>query len=79
MKRSKKATPEMLEPGRGIVFDPCWGSDGMFVQSDIFTHHKGEILFIDGRKLGALICRKLKQFGLRSNGFEVAICDLKFA
>lgn len=33
---------EMLEPYRGIVFDPCCGSGGMFVQSEKFVEaHAG--------------------------------------
>jgi type I restriction enzyme M protein len=35
----------MLEPSEGIVFDPCCGSGGMFVQSDIFTKHNGQLSF----------------------------------
>ena len=35
----------MLEPGSGKVFDPCCGSGGMFVQSDLFTHHSGNLSF----------------------------------
>jgi type I restriction enzyme M protein len=35
----------MLEPSEGIVFDPCCGSGGMFVQSDIFTKHNGRLSF----------------------------------
>ena len=35
----------MLEPTEGKVFDPCCGSGGMFVQSDIFTHHSGNLAF----------------------------------
>lgn len=35
----------MLEPEEGIVFDPCCGSGGMFVQSDIFRHHDGRLSF----------------------------------
>ena len=35
----------MLEPESGKVFDPCCGSGGMFVQSDIFTHHSGNLSF----------------------------------
>lgn len=30
----------MLEPTRGIVYDPCCGSGGMFVQSDVFAKHR---------------------------------------
>jgi type I restriction enzyme M protein len=29
---------EMLEPRKGIVFDPASGSGGMFIQSERFTH-----------------------------------------
>jgi type I restriction enzyme M protein len=35
----------MLEPYSGIVFDPCCGSGGMFVQSDLFTKHSGNLAF----------------------------------
>jgi len=35
----------MLEPERGVVFDPCCGSGGMFVQSDIFRRHDGQLSF----------------------------------
>jgi type I restriction enzyme M protein len=35
----------MLEPEQGVVFDPCCGSGGMFVQSDIFTRHNGLLSF----------------------------------
>jgi type I restriction enzyme M protein len=36
----------MLEPDRGIVFDPCCGSGGMFVQSDMFTKHNRQLSFV---------------------------------
>lgn len=36
----------MLEPTHGVVFDPCCGSGGMFVQSDIFTKHSGNLSFV---------------------------------
>ncbi len=35
----------MLEPSAGVVFDPCCGSGGMFVQSDLFTRHSGQLSF----------------------------------
>jgi type I restriction enzyme M protein len=35
----------MLEPTEGKVFDPCCGSGGMFVQSDVFTNHSGNLAF----------------------------------
>jgi type I restriction enzyme M protein len=35
----------MLEPTEGIVFDPCCGSGGMFVQSDVFAKHSGRLSF----------------------------------
>jgi type I restriction enzyme M protein len=35
----------MLEPESGSVFDPCCGSGGMFIQSDVFTHHSGGLSF----------------------------------
>lgn len=36
----------MLEPTEGVVFDPCCGSGGMFVQSDLFTKHSGKLSFV---------------------------------
>jgi len=36
----------MLEPEQGIVFDPCCGSGGMFVQSDMFTKHSRKLSFV---------------------------------
>ena len=36
----------MLEPTQGVVFDPCCGSGGMFVQSDLFTHHSRQLSFV---------------------------------
>jgi type I restriction enzyme M protein len=40
-----KTLVAMLEPTEGIVFDPCCGSGGMFVQSDVFTRHSGKLSF----------------------------------
>lgn len=40
-----KTLVAMLEPERGVVFDPCCGSGGMFVQSDLFRHHDGQLSF----------------------------------
>ena len=37
---------EMLEPDKGVVFDPCCGSGGMFVQSDLFTRHSRQLSFV---------------------------------
>lgn len=36
----------MLEPDKGVVFDPCCGSGGMFVQSDLFTKHSHHLSFV---------------------------------
>ncbi|MBF0423813.1 MAG: SAM-dependent DNA methyltransferase [Magnetococcales bacterium] len=36
----------MLEPTEGVVYDPCCGSGGMFVQSDQFTRHSGRLSFV---------------------------------
>jgi type I restriction enzyme M protein len=36
----------MLEPTEGVVFDPCCGAGGMFVQSDVFTRHSGDLSFV---------------------------------
>ena len=35
----------MMEPKEGKVFDPACGSGGMFVQSDDFAHHSGNLSF----------------------------------
>lgn len=36
----------MLEPQQGVVYDPCCGSGGMFVQSDLFTKHNRQLSFV---------------------------------
>ncbi|MBI2528710.1 MAG: SAM-dependent DNA methyltransferase [Candidatus Rokubacteria bacterium] len=36
----------MLAPEQGTVFDPCCGSGGMFVQSDLFTRHSQRLSFV---------------------------------
>lgn len=41
-----KVLVAMLEPTQGVVFDPCCGSGGMFVQSDVFTKHSGNLSFV---------------------------------
>jgi type I restriction enzyme M protein len=35
----------MLEPTSGKVYDPCCGSGGMFVQSDVFAQHSRKLSF----------------------------------
>ena len=50
----------MLEPESGKVFDPCCGSGGMFVQSDLFTHHSGNLSF----------------FGQESKDFTYRLCRM---
>ncbi len=50
----------MLEPTEGKVFDPCCGSGGMFVQSDVFTHRAGKLSF----------------FGQESKEFTFRLCRL---
>lgn len=40
-----KTLVAMLEPERGVVYDPCCGSGGMFVQSDLFTKHSHQLSF----------------------------------
>jgi type I restriction enzyme M protein len=41
-----KTLVAMLEPTKGVVFDPCCGSGGMFVQSDLFTKHNHQLSFV---------------------------------
>jgi type I restriction enzyme M protein len=50
----------MLEPEEGIVFDPCCGSGGMFVQSDLFTKHSHRLSF----------------FGQESKDFTYRLCRM---
>lgn len=49
----------MLEPTEGIVFDPCCGSGGMFVQSDEFTKHSGRLSFVgqEAKEFTYRLCR----------------------
>lgn len=49
----------MLEPERGVVFDPCCGSGGMFVQSDVFRHHDGQLSFVgqESKDFTLRLCR----------------------
>ncbi|HVZ39403.1 MAG TPA: class I SAM-dependent DNA methyltransferase [Candidatus Kapabacteria bacterium] len=49
----------MLEPERGVVYDPCCGSGGMFVQSDIFTKHNGQLSFAgqESKEFTYRLCR----------------------
>ncbi len=50
----------MLEPERGVVFDPCCGSGGMFVQADEFTKHS----------------RRLSFYGQESKDFTYRLCRM---
>ncbi len=49
----------MLEPQDGIVFDPCCGSGGMFVQSDLFTKHNRHLSFVgqESKEFTYRLCR----------------------
>ncbi len=49
----------MLEPTEGVVYDPCCGSGGMFVQSDIFTKHSGNLSFVgqESKEFTLRLCR----------------------
>jgi len=49
----------MLEPDEGIVFDPCCGSGGMFVQSDVFTQHNRRLSFMgqESKEFTYRLCR----------------------
>lgn len=55
-----KVLVAMLEPTKGVVYDPCCGSGGMFVQSDIFTKHN----------------RQLSFFGQESKDFTYRLCRM---
>jgi type I restriction enzyme M protein len=49
----------MLEPNEGVVFDPCCGSGGMFVQSDLFTKHNRQLSFVgqESKEFTYRLCR----------------------
>jgi type I restriction enzyme M protein len=55
-----KTLVAMLEPEKGVVLDPCCGSGGMFVQSDLFTKHN----------------RQLSFFGQESKDFTYRLCRM---
>jgi type I restriction enzyme M protein len=50
----------LLEPTEGVVFDPCCGSGGMFVQADEFTRHSGGLSF----------------YGQESKDFTLRLCKM---
>jgi type I restriction enzyme M protein len=54
-----KTLVAMLEPERGVVFDPCCGSGGMFVQSDAFTRHSHQLSFVgqESKEFTYRLCR----------------------
>ena len=49
----------MLAPEEGIVLDPCCGSGGMFVQSDLFTPHSHRLSFVgpESKDFTQRLCR----------------------
>jgi type I restriction enzyme M protein len=49
----------MLEPDQGVVYDPCCGSGGMFVQSDLFTRHNHQLSFVgqESKDFTLRLCR----------------------
>ncbi|WP_224366893.1 type I restriction-modification system subunit M [Hyalangium versicolor] len=49
----------MLEPRRGIVYDPCCGSGGMFVQSDLFAQSNHQLMFFgqESKEFTYRLCR----------------------
>ena len=55
-----KTLVAMLEPERGLVYDPCCGSGGMFVQADEFTQHN----------------RRLSFYGQESKDFTYRLCRM---
>lgn len=54
-----KTLVAMLEPSSGVVFDPCCGSGGMFVQSDLFTKHNRQLSFVgqESKEFTYRLCR----------------------
>ncbi len=62
-----KLLVEMLEPYNGIVFDPCCGSGGMFVQSEKFIESRGG-------KIG-----DISIYGQESNHTTWRLCKMNLA
>lgn len=54
-----KCLVRMLELEEGIVYDPCCGSGGMFVQSDLFTRHNHKLSFIgqESKEFNYRLCK----------------------
>jgi len=64
----------MLEPTAGRVYDPCCGSGGMFVQSDLFTKHNRELSFFgqESKDFTWRLCRmSLFIHGLEANNVKL--------
>jgi type I restriction enzyme M protein len=49
----------MLAPEKGVVFDPCCGSGGMFVQADEYTKHNRQLSFLgqEAKEFTYRLCR----------------------
>jgi len=70
---------EMLEPYEGRVFDPCFGSGGMFVQSEKFVeahrdHYNGRT-----REIDKLFERVVSIYGQESNQTTWRLCKMNLA
>ena len=74
-----KTLVAMLEPEKGVVFDPCCGSGGMFVQSDLFTKHSHQLSFVgqESKDFTYRLCRmNLFIHGLDAN-IQLGNCVLR--
>jgi len=58
----------MMEPREGRVFDPACGSGGMFVQSDIFARHSGNLAFSGQESVDTTL--RLGKMNLLLNGLN---------
>ena len=67
----------VIEPDRGIVFDPACGSGGMFVQSSFFIEHEGQdtmkLVTFYGHEKNETTA-KLARINLAVNGLQGTIC-----
>ncbi|MFA6531251.1 MAG: class I SAM-dependent DNA methyltransferase [Patescibacteria group bacterium] len=62
-----KLLVEMIEPYSGRVYDPCCGSGGMFVQTEVFNHNH------EGRKDDIVV------YGQESNHTTWRLCKMNLA
>jgi type I restriction enzyme M protein len=75
-----KLLVEMLEPYEGRVFDPYFGSGGMFVQSEKFIeHHRDYYKKSNGKKLSLNPADHISIYGQEINQTTWPLCKMNLA